>query len=126
MLLSTGGLYLLHGPVVVGLDGRVARVTLVEPIGKVEDDVVADEPDLGVVVLSRLDVDTLKGELFAGEVLGAVDPDDTVASRRSGEVLKVNIGPSAGKFLVAVQKEGICTHSKLEGAMCGWPLTSGR
>lgn len=82
---------LLHGAVVIGFDGRVSRMASVQSVGEVEDDIVTCVSDFWVVIFSRDNLNVLESESVTWSVLGAIDPDDSVAGRCTGEVFKVDI-----------------------------------
>lgn len=68
-------------------------MAVVKPVLSVQNKVVADELNLGVVRLSGLDVDVGEGKVVARAVLGAVHPEDSVVERVSGKVVHVNVIP---------------------------------
>lgn len=68
-------------------------MAIVKPVLSVQNKVVADELDFGVVRLSGLDVDVGEGKVVARAVLGAVHPEDSVVECVSGKVVHVNVVP---------------------------------
>jgi hypothetical protein len=67
---------------------RIARMTSVQTILSSHDDIVADIVDFVVISLSGLDVKVLEVEIPARLSLGAVEPDNPIICRSSGDVFE--------------------------------------
>lgn len=70
-------------------------MTPVQAVVAVQDDVVANVAQFGMIVLARLDIDIFKGDMVAWSIFGAVQPDDSVLLGCSSDILEVDIVPAS-------------------------------
>lgn len=86
-------------------------MTLVQPIPTAEHNIVASILNLGMISLSRLDVDIFERPIEAWCLFGAVEPCYAVVFGGAGKVGEVNVGPSVYQF--EHENELGCSDSKM-------------
>lgn len=75
---------------------RRTRMTLVQSVLPVHDDIVAHVVDIGSTSSIRDDIDIFKRPIEAGLGFAAVDLDNTFAVCETCKVLQVDVGPFEG------------------------------